>query len=73
MKCTKCGGDMEYGRGDLPFKVRTNSIVIVKNLPLWECGNCDEYLLEDTVIERVDAMLLNLRDGAEVEILSFAA
>ena len=73
MRCTKCGGKMESTTGDLPFKVRTNSIVIVKNLPLWQCENCDEYLLDDAVMERIDAMLLNLRDDVEVEILSFAA
>jgi YgiT-type zinc finger domain-containing protein len=73
MKCTMCGSEMEHVTGDLPFKVRPKSIVIVKGLPLWQCENCDEYLLDDDIMEQVDAMLANLRDGAEVEILSFAA
>lgn len=73
MKCTKCGGKMEHTTGDLPFKVRTNSIILLKNLPYWQCDNCDEYLLADAVMECVDSMFKNLRDCAEVEILSFNA
>jgi YgiT-type zinc finger domain-containing protein len=64
---------MEHTVGDLPFKVRQTSIVIVKNLPLWQCPNCDEYLLEDLVMERVDHLLAGIDATVEVEILSFAA
>ena len=58
---------------DLPFKVRENSIVIIKDLPVWQCGNCSEYLLEDGVMAKVDILLGRVDASAEVEILSFAA
>ena len=73
MKCQRCGAEMEHVSTDLPFKVRENSIVIIKNLPVWQCGNCSEYLTEDVVMVRVDELLGRVNASAEVEILSFAA
>ncbi len=73
MKCHRCGAEMEHINTDLPFKVRENSIVIIKNLPVWQCGNCSEYLLEDNIMEKVDTLLGRVDVSAEVEILSFAA
>ena len=73
MKCHQCGAEMEHVTTDLPFKVRENSIVIIKGLPVWQCGNCSEYLMEDGVMKKVDALLGRVDASAEVEILSFAA
>ncbi len=64
---------MKHVNTDLPFKVRENSIVIIKNLPVWQCSNCSEYLLEDGVLAKVDILLGRVDSSAEVEILSFAA
>jgi len=38
-----------------------------------QCGSCREYLLEDTVMARVDAMLSKVDGGAEIEIIRYAA
>jgi hypothetical protein len=46
--------------------------VIIRHLPVWQCGNCREYLLEDGVMARVDGLLTSVGASAEVEILSFA-
>jgi YgiT-type zinc finger domain-containing protein len=73
MKCLRCGAEMNNVTTDLPFKVRENSIVIIKSLPVWQCGNCSEYLLEDGVMAKVDMLLGRVDASAEVEILSFAA
>ncbi len=73
MKCHRCGAEMKHTKTDLPFKVRENSIVIIKNLPVWQCSNCSEYLLEDGVLAKVDILLGRVDASAEVEILSFAA
>ena len=40
MKCTVCGAELRATRTDLPFKVRETSIVILKHLPVAQCGNC---------------------------------
>jgi YgiT-type zinc finger domain-containing protein len=64
---------MEHVVTDLPFKVRENSIVIIKDLPVWQCGNCSEYLIEDEVMAKVDILLGRVDTSAEVEILKYAA
>jgi len=38
-----------------------------------QCGSCREYLLEDPVMARADAMLNNADGGAELEIIRYAA
>ena len=73
MRCTVCGGDLTAMRTDLPFKVREKSIVILKNLPVMQCGNCPEYLIEDAVLGRVDEILARVDAGAEIEIIPYAA
>jgi YgiT-type zinc finger domain-containing protein len=73
MKCHQCGAEMEHVNTDLPFKIRESSIVIIKNLPVWQCGNCSEYLVDDDVMAKVDRLLGRVDVSAEVEILSFAA
>ena len=47
MRCTVCGAELKATRTDLPFKVRETSIVILKNLPVMQCGNCPEYLIQE--------------------------
>ena len=73
MKCTVCGGALTAASTDLPFKVSDTSIVIVKSLPVLECGNCPEYLLADEVMGRVDEILARVDNAAELEIVRFAA
>jgi YgiT-type zinc finger domain-containing protein len=65
MKCHRCGAEVEHINTDLPFKVRENSIVIIKNLPVWQCGNCSGYLLEDGVMAKVDGLLGRVDASAE--------
>lgn len=73
MKCYHCGGELERVITDLPFKISLRSIIIIKNLPLLQCQNCNEYLIEDSVMKKVDDILDNIDKNVEVEILSYAA
>ena len=73
MKCQVCGGDMRELVTDLPFKTRENAIVILKELPVLQCGNCQEYIIEDAVMERVEAILDKTGATAELEVVRFAA
>lgn len=73
MRCTVCGAELKPTRTDLPFKLREASIVIIKNLPVLQCGNCPEYLFDDAVLSRVDEILGRVDSGAELEIVRFAA
>jgi YgiT-type zinc finger domain-containing protein len=73
MTCHICGGDLERLVTDLPFKVAERRIVIIKGLPVLQCGSCNEYVIEDPVMERVDAILARVDGTVELEILSYVA
>jgi len=73
MKCTVCGAKMKRVVSDLPFKTTEHTIVILKNLPVLQCENCAEYLIEDVVLGRVDEILANVGGAAELEVIRYAA
>ena len=72
MNCHNCGAELKKIITDLPFKVDNSSIIIIKKTPALQCQNCNEYLIEDSVMEKVDSILNNIDSMAELEILSYA-
>jgi YgiT-type zinc finger domain-containing protein len=58
---------------DLPFKRREQTIIIVKDLPVWQCTGCQEYLIDDPVMERVEELLATVNTAAELEVIRYAA
>ena len=73
MKCQVCGSKMEFVVTDLPFKANVKTIVIMKNLPVYQCDNCSEYLLEDKVMAEVEKIIGNVGASAELEVIRYAA
>ena len=73
MKCTVCGAKMNPVVSDLPFKTTADSIVTLKNLPVFQCENCTEYLIEDAVMSRVDEIIAGISGAAELEVIRYAA
>lgn len=73
MKCGLCGAQLRLVHSDLPFKVSEQTTVILKHLPVLQCGNCVQYLLEDAVHRRVDEILARVDSAAELEIIRYAA
>ncbi len=73
MKCTVCGAKLEKVVTQLPFKVSGESIVIIKDLPVLQCPNCQEYLLEDAVVAKVEELLKKADTATELEIVRYAA
>ena len=73
MTCHLCRGQMKKVVTDLPFKISETSIIIIKDLPVLQCVDCREYLIEDLVMEKVDKILDKADKTAELEIVSFAA
>jgi hypothetical protein len=47
--------------------------VIVKELPVLQCENCSEYLMQDQVLEHLDIIMKKLDKAAELEIVRYAA
>jgi YgiT-type zinc finger domain-containing protein len=58
---------------DLPFKVSESTIVILKGLPVLQCEDCGEYLLDDPVMNRVGQILERVDPAAELEVIRYAA
>jgi len=73
MICHKCGGILKEAITDRPFKVGQSSVVIIKKMPVFQCQNCYEYLIEDDVLKKVDQILDKVDKDAELEILNYAA
>lgn len=73
MNCQVCGGRMEALTTDLPFKLSQKTIVIVRELPVHQCGNCAQFLLDDAVMARVDQVLAAVDRSTELEVVRYAA
>ena len=73
MRCHVCGAKMRSIITDLPFKVNDSTIIIMKELPVIQCDSCSEYMLEDPVLKRVDAIIEKVDAAAELEIIRYAA
>jgi hypothetical protein len=58
---------------DLPFRVDRSVMIILKGLPLVECGKCGAYALEETVMERVHEIVGRLRSPSHLEAVLYAA
>ncbi|NQU05567.1 MAG: YgiT-type zinc finger protein [Calditrichaeota bacterium] len=72
-KCRVCGATLSAIVTDLPFKVSATSIVILKQLPVLQCENCQEFLIEDLIMKQVEDILSKANDKAELEVVYFAA
>ncbi|MBI2298148.1 MAG: YgiT-type zinc finger protein [Armatimonadetes bacterium] len=73
MRCHVCGGRMEPGEGDMPFRLGPCRIVIVKAMPVLECGGCGECLIDDPTMAHVEDMLGQVDAAAVLEVLRYAA
>jgi YgiT-type zinc finger domain-containing protein len=73
MKCAVCGAELRTATTDLPFKVNDTTIVILRGLPVVQCGRCPEFLIEDEVLRRVDEILATVEGSTELEIVRYAA
>jgi len=73
MKCPVCGGKLERTVSSLPFRVSRRAILVVRELPAWECGNCSELLLDDEVMGRIEESIGRVDEAAELEVVYFAA
>lgn len=70
--CYNCGGIFENKITNMPFKLNNICIVIIKGLPVLQCEKCNEFVIEDEIMEKVDTILNKIDTSAELEILSYA-
>ncbi len=74
MKCLLCRlGETTPGITTVTLH-RENTIVVIKNIPADICNNCGEYYLSETMTAALlDRAETALQNGAELEVLKFAA
>jgi YgiT-type zinc finger domain-containing protein len=74
MLCVLCRhGETRSGQATVTLQ-RGETIVVIKSVPADVCENCGEYYLSDPVAGKVMARAEEaVRNGAEVEILHYAA
>lgn len=74
MQCVICRqGETRPGHVTVTLE-RGGSVVIFKEVPAEVCENCGEYYLSDEVTDRLMSRAEEaLRQGAEVEIVRYAA
>lgn len=74
MKCVLCKqGETSPGKTTVTLQ-RGETTVIIKDVPAEVCENCGEYYLSEAVTEQVlERAEQAVKNGAEVEILRFAA
>ena len=73
MKCHACGGFMHEARSDMPFKLDRTRIVIIKDLPILQCGECGEHAFADAVMKKIEEALTSVDKSAELEVIRIAA
>ena len=62
MKCDVCKGSMVQECSS--YKTELNGEeVIIEDVPVWVCQQCDATLLDDDVIEAIEDMLKSLAGG----------
>jgi YgiT-type zinc finger domain-containing protein len=64
---------MAFRRTDLPFKLGDSAIVVVRDVPIHQCGSCPEYLIENDAMIRIETILRDRGQGVELEVVRFAA
>ena len=65
---------MEPQEIDIPFKLTARTLVIVRDLPVLQCVQCAEHVIEDPIMKKVDALLeKKVVPRLELEIVGFSA
>lgn len=74
MKCAICKtGEMQPGHVTVTLQ-RTDTVVIIKEVPAQVCQDCGEYYLDEPVAQRVYAQADDAAQRhAEVEVVQYAA
>lgn len=73
MRCHACGGHLTAIESDMPFKLDRTRIVIIKDLPVLQCGECGEHAFTDDVMKKIETALGEVDQNAELEIVRYAA
>ena len=65
-------GQLERELSCLPFRVGRRTILVIRDLPVWECCSCSEFQLEDEVMVKVEELVIKVNEAAELKVVTFA-
>ena len=73
MTCFFCKGDMVQGYTNYMTEL-DGHFIIIKNVPCMKCNQCGEESFSGTTVEKIDSIILKLRNMlTEVAIVDYAA
>lgn len=73
MNCHVCGTTLNKTITDLPFKRGPRSIIVLRDVPVFECPACASYSIEDGNMERIEQILFSVDKAVELQVIVFAA
>jgi YgiT-type zinc finger domain-containing protein len=62
MNCSVCKGNMVQEVTNYKTEINGEE-VIIEDVPIWVCEQCDASVLDDDVIEAIEDMLASLEGG----------
>ena len=66
MKCSVCKGTMVQESTNYKTEINGEEILI-EDVPIWVCEQCDSSFLDEEVIEAIEDMLISLHGGLGAE------
>lgn len=73
MNCFFCKGEMKPST-TTHFVDLKKCMVIVKNVPCFECEHCGEVLFDDEVVKRLDTIIQKVSDlMTEIAVVEYTA
>jgi YgiT-type zinc finger domain-containing protein len=71
-RCPVCGGSLEQGEATIPYVLKDNTVIVVKNVPAEICGDCHEPFTEGKVTDQLVAMAQQLKElHSEVSVVTY--
>jgi YgiT-type zinc finger domain-containing protein len=72
-RCPVCGGTLEPGEATIPYVLRDQSVVVIKNVPAEICGDCHEAFTSGRVTDQIVSMVQQLKNlHSEVSVISYS-
>ena len=74
MNCFFCKGSMKPSTTTTRFVDLKKCMIIVKNVPFWECEHCGEILLYDEVVAGLDSIIKKVSElVTEIAVVEYDA
>ena len=57
MKCLKCGRETFESRNSEAIELDNGCLLVIRNIPCYECTECDEILYTGDVVEQMEQII----------------